>query len=129
LLSLEAGKFFIIYYSFILTFTLPDCPVGVSTTGPVNTCSDLDWPMSMASHLWYLTNPLSSVGDALHEFGLACFCPSGISCSGYFDRSTDIEQLVDPSSHTGNRLDSRLGWLVAVAGWATDTWLTMPGTE
>ena len=31
----------------------------------------------------------------------------------YCDRSTAIEKLVDPSSHTGDRLDSRLGWQVA----------------
>jgi len=120
-----------------------DSPVWVSTTGPVNTCSDLDWPRALASHLWYLTHPLSSVGDALHEFELAWrgTGPHGPYCSApapaylgeqgvigqpalatdlryqllrlYCDRSTAIEQLVDPSSHTGDRLDSRLGWLVA----------------
>ena len=97
----------------------------------MSTCSDLDWPRALASHLWYLTHPLSSVGDALHEFELAWrgTGPHGLYCSAsanlgaqgvigqpalatdlqyqvlrlYCDRSTGaIEQLVDPSSHTGD---------------------------
>ena len=109
----------------------------------MNTCSALDWPRALACHLWYLTHPLSSVGDALHQFELAWrgTGPHGPYCSApapaylgeqgvigqpalatdlryqllrlYCDRSTAIEQLVDPASHTGDRLDSRLGWLVA----------------
>ena len=46
-------------------------PVWSSTSGPVNTCADLDWIRGLAAHLWYLTHPLSSLPDALHQFELA----------------------------------------------------------
>ena len=90
-----------------------------------------------------MTHPLSSVGDALHQFELAWrgtglhgpYCsataPAYLGEQGvighpalatylryqllrlYCDRSTAIVPLVDPVSHTGDRLDSWLGWLVA----------------
>ena len=114
-----------------------------STSGPVNTCSGLDWPRALASHLWYLTHPISSVADAVHEFELAWRGngPQGPYCKApapsylgenrimgqipaamdlryqllrlYCDRSTALEDLLDPSSYTGDRLDSRLTWLVS----------------
>ena len=126
----------------------------------MNTCSELDWPRALASHLWYITHPLSSVWDALHDFELAwrgtgphapyCSAPAPAYLEEqvvigqpalatdlkyqllrlYCDKSTAIEQLVDPSSPTWDRLDSRLGWLGQGwwRCWDTGTWLTMPGT-
>ena len=117
------------------------CPVWSASSGPVNTCQDLDWPRSLACHLWYLTHPLASIPDALHQFEVAwrgCG-PSGPYCSGpgpdyaetpdigqpsvtqdirylllrlYCDRSTGMEQLCDPSSHTRDRMDVRMTWFV-----------------
>jgi nuclear pore complex protein Nup98-Nup96 len=118
-----------------------DCPVWSSTRGPVNTCSSLDWVRALACHLWYLTHPLASTADALHQFEIAwrgvgadgpyCTAPApsylGQGVLGqaplatdiryqllrlYCDRSTSMENMLDPSSHTGDKLDSRMGWLV-----------------
>ena len=109
--------------------------------GAVNTCSELDWVRSLAAHLWYLTHPLSSIPDALHEFELAWrgTGPSGHYATGpgpeyagspvlgqapatqdirylllrlYCDRSTGMEAVCDPSSHTGDAMDLRMGWFV-----------------
>ena len=117
------------------------CPVWGSTSGPVNTCSSLEWPRSLAAQLWYLTHPLASIPDALHQFELSwrgtgphgpyCSAPapqySGVTVLGsqpptldlrylllrlYCDRSTGLEELCDPASHTQDRLDCRLGWFV-----------------
>ena len=117
------------------------CPVWGSSSGPVNTCSQLDWPRSLAAQLWYLTHPLASIPDALHQFELSWrgTGPHGPYCSGpapdysgvrvlgsqpatldlrylllrlYCDRSTGLEELCDPASHTQDRLDCRLGWFV-----------------
>jgi len=119
-----------------------DTPVWSSTSGPINTCEDQNWPQAFANHLWYLTHPLSSIGDALHQFELAWkgTGPHGPYCCPpapnyladktvigqqlassdlryqllrlYCDRSTAMEKILDPSSHTGDVLDSRLGWFV-----------------
>ena len=119
------------------------CPVWGSSSGPVNTCSQLDWPRSLAGQLWYLTHPLASIPDALHEYELAWkgTGPHGPYCTGpapeycqsagtvlgsqpasldlrylllrlYCDRSTGLEELCDPASHTADRMDARLGWFV-----------------
>ena len=109
--------------------------------GAVNTCSELDWVRSLAAHLWYLTHPLSSIADALHEFELGWrgSGPSGHYATGpgpeyagspvlgqapatqdirylllrlYCDRSTGMEAVCDPSSHTGDAMDLRMGWFV-----------------
>ena len=95
----------------------------------------------LAAHLWYLTHPLSSIPDALHEFELAWrgtgpsgpyATPPGPEWAGpgelgvapasedirylllrlYCDRSTGLEALCDPSSHTEDALDLRMGWFV-----------------
>jgi len=116
-------------------------PVWPATVGAVNTCSELDWVRSLAAHLWYLTHPLSSIADALHEFELAWrgTGPSGHYATGpgpeyagspvlgqapatqdirylllrlYCDRSTGMESVCDPSSHTGDAMDLRMGWFV-----------------
>ena len=34
----------------------------------VNTCSDLDWQRSFATHLWYLNHPVASVADILDSY-------------------------------------------------------------
>ena len=119
------------------------CPVWSSSSGPVNTCEGLDWPRSVASQLWYLTHPLASIPDAVHQFELAwrgtgphgpyCTGPAPDYCSPagtvlgsqptsldlrylllrlYCDRSTGLEELCDPSSHTEDRMDARIGWFV-----------------
>ena len=114
------------------------CPVWRASGGPVNTCSELDWVRSLAAHLWYLTHPLASVPDALHQFEVAwrgagpegsyCSAPAPEYCGDtadtahqdiryqllrlYCDRSTALEAVCDPSSHTRDPLDTRVSWLV-----------------
>ena len=82
----------------------------------------------------YLTHPLSSVGDALHQFRLAWegsaeYCqPPRPDYPGadqghaldlcylliklYTDRSTTLEDLLNPASHAPDQLDYRLSWFV-----------------
>jgi len=114
------------------------CPVWVGTASTINTCDGLDWRRSLASHLWYLTHPLASVGDALYQFSRAwkgesehgqyCSAPSPAHWEGpgadgpsdlcyqlvrlYTDRSTGLEELLSPASHTADQLDYRLTWFV-----------------
>ena len=113
------------------------CPVwSGSGASPVNTCSGLEWRRALAQHLWYLSHPLASVGDALHQFAAAwrgegehgayCSAPRPEYCEGegeaadlcyllvrlYTDRSTSLEQLLGPASHTPDPLDYRLSWLL-----------------
>ena len=106
----------------------------VSSGGPVNTCSQLDWPRALAAHLWYLTHPLASVADVLHQFELGWrgSGPHGPYCAAptpehsaaardlryqllrlYCDRASGLEQLLDPTSHTADPLDWRVSWLLA----------------
>ena len=122
-------------------FHVAGVPVWRATGGAVNTCASLDWVRGLAAHLWYLTHPLSSIPDALHEFELAWrgtgpsgpyATPPGPEWAGpgelgvapasedirylllrlYCDRSTGLEALCDPSSHTEDALDLRMGWFV-----------------
>jgi len=109
-------------------------PVWEGTKGRVNSCKGLEWKRALASHLWYLTHPLSSVGDALHQFRLAWegsaeYCqPPRPDYPGaeqghaldlcylliklYTDRSTTLEDLLNPASHAPDQLDYRLSWFV-----------------
>jgi nuclear pore complex protein Nup98-Nup96 len=111
-------------------------PVWEGTGPPINTCSGLDWRRALAAHLWYLTHPLASVGDALHQFaeawggegpyGQYCAPPrpahSGTEAGPsdlcyqlvrlYTDRSAGLEVLLAPASHTPDPLDYRLSWFL-----------------
>ena len=109
-------------------------PVWEGTKGRVNSCQGLEWKRALASHLWYMTHPLSSVGDALHQFRLAWegsseYCqPPRPDYPGadqgdaldlcylliklYTDRSTTLEDLLNPASHAPDQLDYRLSWFV-----------------
>ena len=128
--------YYLINITFLVSFNhcilCAGCPVWRASGGPVNTCSELDWVRSLAAHLWYLSHPLASVPDALHQFEVAWrgAGPEGSYCSApapeysgdtadtahqdiryqllrlYCDRSTALEAVCDPSSHT------RVSWLV-----------------
>ena len=115
-----------------LTSHISGCPVWRGSSGAVNTCAQLEWVRGLAAHLWYLTHPLASLPDALHQFELAWRGKSdaGFYCAGpgpeydacpelgqlpqhqdirylllrlYCDRSTGLEELCDPSSNTSDR--------------------------
>ena len=114
------------------------CPVWPASGDQVNTCQGLDWRRALAAHLWYLSHPLASVGDALHQFseawegegaqGRYCSAPRPEYCSGeeeggpldlcyqlvrlYTDRSSGLERLLSPASHTADQLDYRLAWFL-----------------
>ena len=110
-------------------------PVWGGSGGQVNTCEGLEWRRALAQHLWYLAHPVASVGDALHQFraawegggaeGQYCEAPRPSHAEGegatdlcylllrlYTDRSTSLEELLSPATHTGDRLDYRLSWFV-----------------
>lgn len=110
-------------------------PVWGGSGGQVNTCEGLEWRRALAQHLWYLAHPVASVGDALHQFraawegggaeGQYCEAPRPSYAEGegatdlcylllrlYTDRSTSLEELLSPATHTGDRLDYRLSWFV-----------------
>ena len=64
-----------------------------ATVGAVNTCSELDWVRSLAAHLWYLTHPLSSIPDAIHEYELAW---RGTGPSGHYAKGPGPKYAESP---------------------------------
>ncbi len=34
----------------------------------VNTCESLDWRQALGLHLWYATNPISSISDIIDDY-------------------------------------------------------------
>ncbi|ETN61956.1 nuclear pore complex protein nup98 [Anopheles darlingi] len=114
-------------------------PVMSSFHGAINLFENVDWLKALAMHLWYLAAPTASITDALlgyeqsyesdDYFTLPPVPPyarryptSTVSrpirdvrfqlLKLYSRRTTPLEPLLNPASHSADPMDYRLSWLL-----------------
>lgn len=108
-------------------------------TTDVNVCQGLDWKRAFAAHLWYLTSPVSSIGDAFAAYEQAFQGDEAYAVAPepeyrqhhgddfhaeksrdikyhllklYSDRSHSMESILTPTTYTPDHLDHQVSWLL-----------------